>query len=120
MTALPDAGFAFNSWQRVSVFTLSSLIIEHVSGSVDPITNVNVSVIRSPGPSYFAEPLLPFTMQAHQVLYSTNGNTLTQSIGWQADFVPIPEPSALLLTGFAIAVAALFRHQGFHCGREQD
>ena len=50
MVATPHAGFVFNSWQPVNVFTFSSIVIDTIDGSLQ--TNVNVSDIVSTVPTY--------------------------------------------------------------------
>jgi hypothetical protein len=76
-----------------------------------------VSVIPSLVPDYFTVPVLPFTMQPVQVLYNTNGSALTEGSGWQANFVPIPEPSVIALIACGVTAMALLRHRGFQCGQ---
>ncbi len=109
MTATADPDFLFNNWQAVNVFTLTAYIID-VSGSV-PVTNINVSVTRSPRPEFFPTPVLQFTMQPEQLLYSTPASTLTECVGWQANFVPVPEPTPVILVGVGMPVIILIRHR---------
>ena len=107
MVATPLAGFVFNSWQPVNVFTLTSIIIETISGGV--ITNTNVSVIVSPLPTYTNEPSLSFIMQPVDVLYNTNGSTLTLGRGWQANFGPV----ALSIQASGSAVILIWTNASF-------
>src|SRR5215471_11022128 len=58
MTAFPDAGFVFNSWQPVNVFTLTTFVIDQYGN-----TNTVVSVSLSPVPTYTNTPSLSFIMQ---------------------------------------------------------
>ena len=85
MVATPHAGFVFNSWQPVEVYTLTSIIIDTINGGF----HTNVSDIVSPLPTFTNEPSLSFIMQPVDVLYNANGNTLTLSRGWQANFGPV-------------------------------
>ena len=89
MVATPHPGFVFVSWEPVDVFTLTSTIIDTISWPGHILTNVDVSVILSPLPIYTNEPSLSFIMQPVDLLYDTNGNTLTRSRGWQANFGPV-------------------------------
>jgi hypothetical protein len=115
MTAVPDSGFAFSSWQPVHVFTLTSTVIGGTTAA--PITNVTTSIIPNLAPVYFTAAVLPFTMQPVQVLYNTNGNALTEGSGWPANFEPIPEPSAYRLIASGVAAIVLLRSRGSHCGQ---
>lgn len=69
MVATPHAGFVFNSWQPVNVFTLTNIIIDTVNGGFQ----TNVSVTVSPLPTYTNEPSLSFIMQPVDVLYRRKG-----------------------------------------------
>ena len=89
MVATPHAGFVFDSWELVDVFTLTSTIIDTISWPGHIVTNVDVSVTVSPLPIYTNEPSLSFIMQPVDLLHDTNGNTLTMSRGWQANFGPV-------------------------------
>lgn len=85
MIATPGAGFTFNGWQPVNVFTFTSYTID-ASGN----TNAVVSIVRSPGPTYTNQPSLNFVMQPEVVLQDNPGvSTITKSSGWQANFDPI-------------------------------
>jgi hypothetical protein len=104
MTAVPDPGFAFSSWQPVNVFTLAQT---NFDGSGNPILPPVVSTVANPVPSYTFQPVLDFTMQAEQEVTPDGSNpSIVEDFGWQANFVPIPEPSAvvLVLGGFTAAV----------------
>lgn len=104
MTAIPDSGFAFSSWQPVNVFTLTSYSVD-VGGGV----STNISVIASPVPQYISTPSLSFTMQPENLIYDNPGlRTIAKGSGWQANFEPVPEPSSLALTMCGLT-ATLFR-----------
>ena len=109
LTATADPAFVFNNWQPVNVFTLTATIVD-VSGPV-PVTNMNVSVTASPRPEFFPDPVLQFTMQPVQVLYATPANTLTEGVGWQANFVPVPEPTPVILMIAGFLALTLIRHR---------
>ena len=99
MVALPDAGFAFNSWQPVNVFTLTEVFIEP-SGSTSTYVSVTPSIV----PTNTIEPSLNFVMQPVVVIYDNPGvSTMTESRGWLANFGPIAldiqlSDSAVILT----------------------
>lgn len=104
MTAIPDSGFAFSSWQPVNVFTFTSYIVD-VGGGV----STNISVIASPVPQYINTPSLSFTMQPENLIYDNPGlRTITEGSGWQVNFEVVPEPSSLALTMCGLT-ATLFR-----------
>lgn len=90
MIAIPDRGFVFTNWNPVNVFTLTSAEIDY--NTSPPTTNFVTSVDLSPVPAYTKNPLLRFTMEPEEVLFETNGNSLTVGIGWQANFVPGRRP----------------------------
>lgn len=93
MTAIPDSGFIFSSWQPASIFLLISVEFDH--GTSPPTTNIVTSVNISPIPDYHEEATINFTLQPEKVLYDDSfGNLLTVYSGWQVNFVPVPEPSS--------------------------
>lgn len=95
MTATPDPGYEFSSWQPVSVFT-DTTILEDQNGN----TVTNVSMGDVPVNEYFYTPDLTFTMES-QTLFAGTNDIETETTGWQANFVvAVPEPSeALFITG---------------------
>jgi hypothetical protein len=92
MMAVPDRGFVFSIWNQVNVFTLTSAEIDY--GTIPPTTNLVTSVEVSPEPALITHPWLSFKMEPVTVLYSYIGNSLTLSIGWQANFVPFERKPA--------------------------
>jgi hypothetical protein len=101
ITAIPDSGFMFSSWQPVNVFVFNNYFTD-ISGNL--VTNS--STVASPFPSYTETSSLTFTMQPVQIVVNTGVELITENSGWQANFVPVPEPSnaALMASGFTIAV----------------
>jgi hypothetical protein len=85
MIAIPDAGFAFSSWQPANVFTFTTTTI-NPDGSTNPPV---VSVVTSLVPTYTNQASLEFTMQPVMVLSSTPSVTITEGTGWQANFAPV-------------------------------
>jgi Divergent InlB B-repeat domain len=102
MTAIPDAGFAFSSWQPVNVYTETTYIISTLGGSTT--TNINTSTVDSFLPVTSEQAALDFTMSPMNVIYDTGNSTLTLISGWQANFVAVPEPAsiALMIMGFSL------------------
>ncbi len=106
MTALPDAGFIFSSWQQVNIFTFEQITIDANGNPNPPI----ISQVTSPVPPSVFQPVLDFTMQPEMVLLNNPGvETITQSSGWQANFTPTPEPTVLALTTFGLMIISLNR-----------
>jgi hypothetical protein len=87
MAAVPDRGFAFSSWQPVVVFTFSEYA-HGPSGTLIERTTEDVV----PTPEYTWDRALKFTMQPEQVILDIpNVRIITQSFGWQANFVPVTQ-----------------------------
>ncbi len=85
MVAIPDRGFAFSSWQPVNVFTFTEYVRDGSGGIIE-----RTSTVVIPTPEYIKEPVLRFTMEPEQVLFDIpNVRVVTQSTGWQANFVPV-------------------------------
>lgn len=98
MTATPDSGYLFSSWQPVNIFTFSEYTSDAQGNPTAPI----ISTVLSPTGQYIVQPVLDFTMQpVTEILDVPEVRTVTQSAGWQANFVPTPEPSifALIVCG---------------------
>ena len=107
MTAIPDSGYAFSSWQLVNVFIITQTNFD--SGH-NPILPLSTSVDPSPVPQFTYQPELGFIMQPLRMITSNGSNpNISEIVGWQANFVAVPEPSdaTLIVSGFT--VIALFR-----------
>jgi hypothetical protein len=112
MTATPDSGFSFSSWQPVNVFTLTSYIVD-IGGGV----STNMSVTASPVPEYINTPSLSFTMQPEDLIYNNPGvSTITEGRGWQANFEPVPEPSSLAVTMCGLIATVFLQFRRFDRG----
>ncbi len=108
MTAVPDTDFTFGSWQPVKVFVFTE-VVRGLSGDLTAITSMTLIPIAS----YTSTASLAFTMQPEQVLLNVPSvGTITESSGWQANFVPIPEPSdgAFIIYGFTSFILFRYRH----------
>ena len=101
MTAIPDSGFAFGSWQPVNVFISTSLVTNE--GTVYGTTNTVMASI----PDYIETNPLTFTMQPQEEI----ANNVYESSGWQANFVPVPEPSEPTVFVCGFAAVTLIRHK---------
>ena len=84
MTAIPNTGYVFDSWQPITVF-IDTTVFTNGDGSVDSITNI----ISSPQPQYFSQPALDFVMQSPVTIISNSLMTISVASGWQANFVPV-------------------------------
>jgi len=109
MTAIPDSAFTFSSWQPVNVFVFNDVVMD-VSGDL----STNTSTVASPTADFTETSALTFTMQPVQVILDLpRVRTITESSGWQANFVPVPEPSSITLIVCALAAGVLFRAKRF-------
>ena len=82
MVALPNPGFSFTGWTKVNVFTFT----EHVVDASGNATVVSTRVL-SPLPGYIRQRTLKFTAEPGDMILDIPGvETVTRSIGWQADF----------------------------------
>jgi hypothetical protein len=88
MIAVPDLGYKFAGWNRVHIFTVTSTEIDY---NTDPFTtNIVTTVDISPEELIYKKvPYIEFKMESANYLYNVNGNSLTEEIGWQANFVPV-------------------------------
>jgi len=94
MQASPDPGYQFSDWRPVNVLFFTEFTVDAEGNPLPPIT----STVLSPGAIYSDQSVLDFTMQPSTVVIDVPGvRTVTQSQGWQANFVPTPEPSTLAL-----------------------
>jgi len=100
MTANPDAGYAFSSWQPVNVLTSTIYVRDH-NGTI----TAKVSQPIIPTPVFTTQPVLDFTMQPE------SGQTIIESSGWQANFVAVPEPPCTALIYGGLTLITLCRRQ---------
>ena len=85
MIAVPARGYVFKGWTKVNVFTFTEITQDSL-GNPNPPT---ISTELSPIPGGYPNPDLRFTMAPETVLYNVPGvSTITESIGWEAVFVP--------------------------------
>jgi hypothetical protein len=107
LTAVANAGYEFTSWQPVDVLILSQTNFEP---NGDPILPPNQEIAYSLEPANFYGPVLEFTMQdiAQISPEGSNPNTV-EAFGWQANFVPLPEPGDVAVIGCGIVAVAFVR-----------
>ncbi|MEI9960947.1 MAG: hypothetical protein WDM76_07375 [Limisphaerales bacterium] len=79
LTAIPNSGFVFSTWQPVNVFTITTALTNN-NGDTLLISSLNTS----PVPTYTTEPVLNFIMQPEVVIVANPLLTITGSSGWQA------------------------------------
>jgi hypothetical protein len=91
IAAIPDRGFAFTNWSRVNEFCFT-IVNYDTSGAA--ITNA--STVLSEAPDSHRGAILIFTMEPVEVVADVPGVlTITESSGYQANFVPLPKRSFL-------------------------
>lgn len=107
MTASPDSGYTFSSWQLVNVFIITQT---NFDGPGNPILPPITSIVPSLVPQFNYQPELGFIMQPLMMI-SPNGQNpnIAETVGWQANFVAVPEPSATVLIACGLTVVAWFR-----------
>ena len=110
MEAIPDTGFVFSSWQPVNVFDFSQITFNADGSTNPPVLSTVVSLV----PNFTEQPLLEFIMQPESVIYDSAAVNITESIGWQANFVPVPETSSFALIVFGLTTIAFLRQRQSH------
>lgn len=108
MEAIPGSGSVFSSWQPVNVFTFTEVVRD--SSGVPNATNT--SAVVAPVVEYVQAATLTFTMQPDQIIYDVSGvRTIIRRYGWQANFVPVPEPSSSGLIACGLISTVYFRRR---------
>lgn len=106
LTATPDPGYQFSSWEPVDVFIFTQT--NYNNG--EPVLPPTVSIVPSVVPTNIYGADLEFTMQDVIDITSPGENPeIVQAFGWQANFVPVPEPAETAIVGCGLAVIALRR-----------
>jgi hypothetical protein len=114
ITATPAAGYEFSSWQPVNVFIFIQTNYNGGQPVLPPIESMDESLI--PTNIYGAD--LEFTLQSVTMLSAEGANpVIYQASGWQADFVPVPEPADAAMAGCGFAVMAVVRHRQWRRSR---
>jgi hypothetical protein len=91
MVADADRGFMFSNWTLVNVFTITEVYFDG-SGNAHTTTTTDVSPVGV----YTKTRLLRFTMRPVEVFMDEPGVlTITESVGWQANFVPVRKGAGL-------------------------
>ena len=85
MTAVPDVGFVFSSWQPADFFNFT-VITRNPDGSTNP---PQISVVPSAQNTNIYGSTLSFTVEPVTVITDTPNLTVTQSKGWRANFEPV-------------------------------
>jgi hypothetical protein len=85
MLAVPDRRYEFSSWQEVDVFTFTQYEYDENGERIEPPT---VSTDVTLMPQHVDNPYLTFTMEPESLIIDSTNLVVTESIGWQANFVP--------------------------------
>jgi hypothetical protein len=109
ITATPDAGYQFNSWEPVVIFIITQTNYDDTGNPVLPPHSVHGSMVLATN-IYGAD--LEFTLQNVMDITSEGTNpSIIEAFGWQANFVPIPEPADAVITAYGFAVIAMARRR---------
>jgi len=93
MTAIPARGYAFTNWNPVEVVTVTGEEIDVEAGATIPISYTDVT----PEPGSEKDSSLVFTVKPETIYNAVYADTftgkvyqetITESTGWQANFVP--------------------------------
>lgn len=106
ITAVPDAGYEFSSWQPVDVFIFTTTNYNNGVPILPPVVSIVPSVEETN--IYVSD--LEFTMQdVMQVSSEGSDPDIVRAFGWQADFVAVPEPATGAIFGCGLAAMAVVR-----------
>ena len=107
LTATPDAGYQFVSWEPVDVFIITTT--NYLNGEpIFPIVSIDPLVVATN--VYGAD--LEFTMQDVTDITAEGENpNIVQAFGWQANFEPLPEPTDAAIVGSGFTVMAVVRRR---------
>jgi hypothetical protein len=105
--ATPAAGYEFSSWQPVNVFIFIQTNFNGGNPVLPPVESIDESLI--PTNIYGAD--LEFTMQGMMLSQEGANPVISETSGWQANFVPVPEPAEAVVAGCGLAVMAVFRQR---------
>ena len=84
MAPIPDRGYVFSNWTPVDVTTFRLFALDE-SGHQVVVTNQTIVL---PGTERIKRPLLVFTLQPTDVVFSNDLTVITSTTGWEANFVP--------------------------------
>jgi hypothetical protein len=90
MVGVPDPGNAFTNWAMIKVFVTTEITFDQNGNQLPPL----VTIIRSPPLNYTNSPVLKFTLQPINVIYSNDVFTISEYTEWQANFVPGKRPDS--------------------------
>jgi len=82
MAAVPDLGHEFTGWTKVNVFNFIEFLYDE---NGKPFTRT--SSVPSLTMEVITYPVLVFTMQPEVVVFTSQSREVTQTVGWQANFV---------------------------------
>lgn len=112
ITAIPDAGYQFSSWQPVNIFIITQTNYAGGNPIIPPVQSIIPSVV----PTNIFGADLEFALQSVLDVTADGLNpNIVEASGWQADFVPIPEPAEAVMVGCGFAVMAVIRRRTWKC-----
>jgi len=84
MVGIPDRENVFSNWATINVFVTTEITFDQNGNQLPPL----VSTVSSPPLNYTNVPVLKFTIQPVNVIFSNNIFSISEYTEWQANFVP--------------------------------
>jgi hypothetical protein len=108
ITATPADGYEFSSWQPVNVFI--SIQTNYFAGN--PVLPPTESIVPDALPTNIYGADLEFTMQDVTMITGEGQNpSISEVLGWQVNFVSVPEPTEAAIVGCGFAALTVARHR---------
>jgi hypothetical protein len=90
MVGIPDRGNTFSNWAIINVFVTTEITFDQNGNQLPPL----VTTVSSPPLNYTNVPVLKFTIQPVNVIFSNNIFSISEYAEWQANFVPGKGPGS--------------------------
>lgn len=84
MLAIPDRGYVFKNWTPIQVSTFTLFVLDEWGNRIVVSNSVTLIPMQEP----IREPILRFTMQTTEVIFTNELAVITSTTGWQANFAP--------------------------------